>query len=211
VNATEPKRWPRLDDAVFGRPDATAWHSTQVKGNLLAARPRYVRDQWGDAGMRDVAARLSPEHRAIFESVILPFSWQPFPVMAAIDRAIIDGPMGGDLTLMKRFGATIARYDLPTLYKVLFKIGTPAFLVKRVGVVYQTYIRGGSIASDDVTAKSAKVTLTAGNMPFYFCDQGIPGWFTAAIELSGGTNVAVRQTACIHHGAARCVWEATWS
>ncbi len=182
-----------------------------VKGNLLAARSRYVRDEWGQGALEDVARRLSPEHRAIFESPVLPFVWQPFPVMAAIDHAIVAGPMHGDVTLMKRFGATIARYDLPTLYKVLFKIGTPAFLLKRVGVVYQTYIRGGTVASSDVTSTSATVTLTEGTLPFYFCDQGIPGWFTAAVELSGGTNVQVHQSACVHRGAPRCVWKATWS
>jgi hypothetical protein len=202
---------PSGKDPILGRPDVIAWHKTLVKGNLVAARARYVRDQWGDSGLRDVAARLSPEHRALFESEILPFSWQPFPLMAAFDAAIVQGPMGGDMAQMKRFGETIARYDLSTLYKVLFKIGTPSFLIKRVGVIYQTYMRGGgNIICESSTSKSAKMVLTDTNMPYYFCSQGIPGWFTAALELSGGTGVRVEQTTCVHHGAPRCVWQGTW-
>jgi predicted hydrocarbon binding protein len=198
-------------DPVLGRADRIAWHDYQVKGNLLASRERYVREHWGGPAVRDVAERLGPDVRAVFESTILPFAWHPFRVMAAIDRAIIEGPMGGDVTEMKAFGATVARYDLPTLYKMLFKLGTPSFLVKRVGVVYRTYVRGGAMEPQEVTPRSAGVALTEGALPLYFCQQGVPGWFTAAIELSGGKDVRVEEATCVHRGAPQCSWRSTWA
>jgi hypothetical protein len=197
-------------DPALGLAEKSAWRAYQLKGTLLAARPRYVREQWGDAGFAEVASRLSPPIRAVFEGSALPFAWYPFPEMAEIDRAIVAGPMAGDLSQMKRFGATIARYDLPTLYKMLFKIGTPSFIVKRINLAYSTYIRGGTIEATSVSKDRAVVTLTEGNLPLYFCDQGIPGWFSAAIELSGGTGVRVTQVQCVHKADARCVWEASW-
>jgi hypothetical protein len=197
-------------DPVFGRLDRNDWRSYQIKGNLLAARPRYVRENWGAAGVDDVSSRLTRELREAFSSTILPFAWYPFPTLAAIDRAIVEGPMRADMTRMKDFGSTIARYDLPTLYKVLFKLGSPSFLLKRIGVVYATYIRGGSIAVTVVQDGRAVVTQSQGSLPYYFCSQGVPGWFTAAIELSGGKDVQVRETACTHVDAERCRWEATW-
>jgi predicted hydrocarbon binding protein len=198
-------------DPTFGLAGRDAWRGYQVKGSLLAARPRYVRDTWGDAAFADVAARLHGETRAAFESAALPFAWYPFRPMAEIDRAIVAGPMGGDLAQMKRFGSTIARYDLSTIYKMLFKVGSPAFILKRIGVVYSTYIRGGSITPVSVEKGHAVVVLGGGDFPFYFCDQGIPGWFAAAVELSGGKNVHVVQAECVHRGAARCSWEARWA
>jgi hypothetical protein len=200
---------PELDPA-FGLADKVAWHRYQVKGNLLAARPRYVRDKWGEGGYADVAARLTGDAKAAFTGNALPFAWYAFPTLAEIDRAILLGPMGGDLKHMKHFGSTIARYDLSTIYKVLLKVGSPAFLLKRVSVVYSTYVRGGAITAASVTQGHARLAMSDGDFPLYFCDQGVPGWFTAAIELSGGKDIHVAQVDCVHRGAKSCAWEASW-
>jgi len=200
----------QLDDPVLGRDDKREWVSYQVKGNLLAARPRYVREKWGEAAVMDVASRLDPAVRPLFEREVLPFSWHSFGALGAIDKAIVDGPMGGNMALMKHFGATIARYDLSTLYKMLFKLGSPDFIVRRVGVVYRTYVKGGGMAAADVHRGEAFVRLSEGSLPRYFCGFGVPGWFTAALELSGGKRVDVDEVECIHTGAARCVWRARW-
>jgi hypothetical protein len=199
------------NDRTFGRESARAWTEYQVKGNLLAARPRYVKEQWGDDAFRDVAKRLDASVRPAFDGTILPFAWHSFGDLAAIDSAIIDGPMHGDMSKMKHFGATIARYDLSTLYRMLFKLGSPEFVIRRVAVVYRTYVKGGGIAASDVRTGEASVRLTEGALPRYFCSHGVAGWFTAAIELSGGKEVNVRETTCIHDGAEHCAWHATWA
>jgi hypothetical protein len=200
----------RPSDPVLGRADKRAWADYQVKGNLLAARPRYVRERWGDDAVRDVASRLDASIRPLFDGTILPFYWYPFAPLATIDNVIINGPMAGDAAQMKDFGATVARYDLSTLYKMLFKLGTPGFVIRRVGVVYKTYIKGGGIAAADVSDGDARIRLTEGNLPRYFCEHGVPGWFTAALELSGGKEVDVRETECIHTGSRACTWHARW-
>jgi hypothetical protein len=201
---------PRTD-AVLGRDDARAWQRYEVKGNLLAARPRYVREQWGDAAVRDVASRLSQPVRTLFDREVLPFSWYSFSDLAAIDKVIIESAMSGDISKMKHFGETIARYDLSTLDKMLFKLGSPEFIMRRVGVVYRTYVRGGGLAAAEVQKGHAVVRLAEGALPRYFCTFGVPGWFTAALELSGGKNVEVEETECVHAGAPACAWSATWS
>jgi hypothetical protein len=119
--------------------------------------------------------------------------------------------MEGDVSKMKHFGWAVAKYDLSTLYKVLFKLGSPGFIIKRVGVVYGTYVRGGGeLTGEDAGNKSANVTFIKGVLPRYFCTYGVPGWFSAALELSGGTRVDVRETECVHAGGTRCRWHATW-
>jgi hypothetical protein len=198
-------------DPAFGLADKVSWRSYQVKGNLVAARPRYVKDNWGDAGYADVLSRLAGEAKATFVGTALPFAWYPFATLAEIDRAIVLGPMGGDVKQMKHFGATVARYDLSTIYKMLLKVGSPAFVLKRVNVVYSTYIRGGGITAATVTKGDARLAMSDGDFPMYFCEQGVPGWFTAAIELSGGKNAHVTHVECVHRGAKNCAWEATWS
>jgi hypothetical protein len=196
---------------VFGDPAlSTRFGRHQVKGNLLAARPRYVRERWGDDGIRRVVARLSPEMRALLVAEILPFTWYPLDQLAAVDRAIVEGPMGGDASAMKEFGATIARYDLSTIYKVLFKVGTPAFVVRRANVAYSTYIRGGVMRGETPSPGQGTVTFIDGTFPKYLCRYGVAGWLTAAVELSGGRNVRFDEVDCIHDGAPQCRWQGHW-
>ena len=37
--------------------------------------------------------------------------------------------MRGEVAQMTEFGSAIAKHDLPLLYKVLFKVGSPTFIV----------------------------------------------------------------------------------
>lgn len=196
---------------MLGDPRVTAWRSYSVKGNLVAARPRWLREKWGEDAVRSVSAKLTGDAKKLFDSEVLPFGWYDFGTLAAVDQVIIDGPLKGDLSQMKKFGSDVARYDLSSIYKMLLKLGTPSFVAKRVGNVYSTYVRGGSMASEDVESKRARVVLAEGALPLYFCAHGIPGWFTAALELSGAKEVDVRETECVHRGARRCVWQAHWA
>lgn len=198
-------------DPILGDSAKTDWNGYFVKGNLLSARPRYVLEQWGERGLRDVFDRLDPKTRGVLEAPILPFQWYSFETLATVDAAIIRGPMRQDFEQMRRFGAAVARYDLSTVYKVLFKLGTPSFIIKRVGTVYGAYVRGGTMSASEVQSGSAVVTLTQGSLPLYFCRYGVSGWFTAGLELSGATSVRVRETRCVHDGGTVCRWEATWT
>jgi hypothetical protein len=198
-------------DSVFGDTAlGVRFARHQVKGNLLAARPRYVRERWGEDGIRRVAALLAAEVRPVLDAEILPFIWYPLDQLAAVDRAIIEGPMNGDATQMKEFGATIARYDLSTIYKVLFKVGSPAFVIRRVNVAYSTYIRGGIMRGETPSPSQATVTFVNGTFPMYLCRYGVAGWLTAAIELSGGRAVQVSEVDCVHDGAMQCRLQARW-
>jgi hypothetical protein len=200
------------DERVFGEPRVLAdVDRHEVKGNLVSARPRYLRERWGESALEDVASRLSEQSRKLVLSPTLPFAWYPLRDMAEIDRAIVNGPMQGDVSQMKHFGATIARYDLSTIYKMLFKLGTPAFVIRRINVAYRTYIRGGSMRGETPSSSSAVVTFVDGAFPIYLCRYGVAGWLTAAIELSGGHEVRVEETACRHSGSEHCRWEASWS
>jgi hypothetical protein len=197
-------------DPLLGRPDRAVWREFQIKGNLLAARGRYVRETFGEDAVADVASKLPADLRAVFDTPLLPFAWYPFSTMTAIDRIIVDGPMKGQVAQMKHFGSTVARYDLPTLYKVLFKIGSPSFIMGRMATVYSTYVRGGVVRTLSNTKNEVRTALVEGDLPYYFCDQGVAGWMSAAVELSGGSEVKVVQDHCVHRGDPRCEWRCTW-
>jgi hypothetical protein len=198
-------------DPVLG--DRSLWLDSsplRVKGTLIAARPRYVRERWGEAALEDIASRVGPERRHLLYDELLSFRWYPMVDMVALDRAIIDGPMGGDASQMKAFGSEIARYDLPTVYRMLFRFGTPSFVVKRMNIAYATYIAGGSISIATPGPGEAELTLRDAVLPAFLCTHGISGWITAALELSGAAGVEVDEVACQHAGDPYCRWHARW-
>src|SRR5438270_2003875 len=106
-------------DPLFG--DLThdrEMRDNQIKGNLLGRRAWYVRDRWGDDAVAAIARAVPESARKFLEAPPLTFAWYPFGVMMDIDRAIVEGPMGGDVGKMREFGSAIAKHDLPLLYKV---------------------------------------------------------------------------------------------
>src|SRR5438445_2002585 len=182
----------RSFDPVFG--DLTherEMRDNQIKGNLLGRRAWYVRDRWGDAALAALAAAVPETARKFLVEPPLTFAWYPFGVMMDIDRAIVEGPMGGEITHMFEFGSAIAKHDLPMLYKVLFKVGSPTFIVKRLNIVAKQYIRESTVTPQMTGDKEAVTTLGGRRFPMYFCTYGVSGWFHAALELSGARSPTV--------------------
>jgi hypothetical protein len=199
-------------DPVFGDlAHDREMRENQIKGNLLGRRAWYVRDRWGDAAVAKVAAAV-PESARKFLGAAPPltFAWYPFGVMMDIDRAIVEGPMKGDIKRMTEFGSAIAKHDLPMLYKVLFKVGSPAFIVKRLNIAAKQYIRESTIAASDVGDGAATVTQGGRRFPMYFCTYGVSGWFHAALELSGAKTPTVEHASCLHRGDPACTWQLRW-
>jgi hypothetical protein len=196
-------------DPVFGSTaQLTEMRSGRVKGNLVTARIWYVRDRFGDAALGVLEATLPAAAREIIDHPPMPFAWCSFGDMMDIDRAILEGPMKGNMSRMREFGGAIAKHDLPTLYRVLFKLGTPRFLMKRVGVVAATYVRDSPMHGSDMADGRVRIVQTGTTLPLYFCAHGVCGWFEAALELSGGTNIDVGHATCRHRGDADCSWVA---
>jgi uncharacterized protein (TIGR02265 family) len=199
-------------DPVFGdlRLDAEI-RDNQIKGNLLTKRTWYVKEHFGQQGLDSFLEALSPEGRGTLLKPPLTFAWYPLGLMMDIDRVIVERLMEGDLSRMRQFGAEIAKHDLPLLYKVLFKVGSPAFVVKRLNVAARTYLKDTTVEVEMTGATAARVVLSGRRLPYYFCRWGCSGWFEAAVELSGGRDIAVEHPACVHEGAQTCQWQVSWT
>ena len=199
-------------DPVFGDlSHDREMRENQIKGNLLGRRAWYVRDRWGADAVAAVARNVPESARTFLgEAPPLTFAWYPFGVMMDIDRAIVEGPMRGDVAKMTEFGSAIAKHDLPLLYKVLFKVGSPTFIVKRLNIVAKQYIRESTVSPAITGDKEAVTTLGGRRFPMYFCTYGVSGWFHAALELSGAKSPTVEHESCLHRGDAACTWRLRW-
>lgn len=199
-------------DPVYGDPALRA-QAVQgfAKGNLVAARHRYVMERWGADMLATLVGRLSGRAAELLERPPLPMGWHPIEELARIDAEILMGPMEGDLDEMRKFGFEIASYDLSTLYRMLFKVGTPGFIVGRLPVAFKTYLRDTGELEVDVGKRSATATMVEGVVPYYLCTAGMSGWMEAALVMSGASAPSVEHAECRHRGDPRCVWRLEWS
>jgi len=198
-------------DPVFGDlAHDREMRDNQIKGNLLGRRAWYVRDRFGDDALRKLTGVVPEGARKFLVDAPLTFAWYPFGVMMDIDRAIVDGPMRGEIGRMTEFGSAIAKHDLPLLYKVLFKVGSPSFIIKRLNIVAKQYIRESIISSVVDGDGEALVTQGGRRFPMYFCTYGVSGWFQAALELSGAKSPTVEHASCLHRNDAACTWRLRW-
>jgi len=184
---------------------------THVKGNLVRARSRYIRERYGFSTLMSVADALPPEARGYLLEPPLVSSWVKAGPMYEIDRAIIEGPMRGDIAEMFEFGANIAMYDLPNIYKVvLTMLSRPSFLMRRLGMIFGMYFKEGVMSAD---AEEGRATVTLSNrvLPLYMCSYGISGWFAASVETYGIKDKRVTHLQCRHRGHATCTWSVTWA
>ncbi|NOY91150.1 MAG: DUF2378 family protein [Deltaproteobacteria bacterium] len=208
MSPTPPsERDPVLGDARF----ASIYARQRVKGSLLAARGRYVREEYGEDTLARIAKLVSPQARQHLDNAPLPFAWYPLEYLIEIDRQILLGPMHSDFAQMKLFGDRIARYDLNTIYKVLFRLGSPAFVLKRIGIVYSMYLKGGRARSEVLGKGEARVTFEDTAYPYYLCAYGMSGWLSASVSLSGGQDIRVEHERCVHSGDEACRWHVSWT
>lgn len=198
-------------DPVYGSLDLVpAMRRQQVKGNLVRARARYVRETWGQAAFDALAESLDPEPRAELVTPPLASAWVPVWPMYEIDRAIALGPMAGDVTRMRAFGRDIARYDLPTIYKVILRMLTsPEILLRRIGTVFGMYFKEGLVTCE-AEDPNAHVVLSNTVLPLYICTHGMVGFLEAALEPYGVTATSAVHSLCRHRGDATCEWDVSW-
>jgi hypothetical protein len=184
--------------------------SGQVKGNLVNSRARYVQEHWGDGELRALRERLSGDARAYVTEHFPTGNWYAYKPLVEVDAAIIAGPMRGDWTQMRQFGAEIAFYDLRSVYRALIRMSTAGFLLSHIGIAYALYFKGGKMFSPEGGAKHRIIVLEGGASPRYMCTYGFTGWFCAAAEAAGAKRVRGEHTRCQHLGDRTCDWRIEW-
>jgi hypothetical protein len=124
---------------------------------------------------------------------------------------MLEGPMQCDITLIRDLGTAVATHDVPALFHMLFKVGSPRFLLKRIGLVMPGYVKESGMVSEEIGPAHFRATLTGRALPYYFCTYGMPAWFEAALQLSGARTVTTTHATCAHRGAPACSWDVRWT
>jgi hypothetical protein len=117
-----------------------------VKGAAITARVRFVRERYGPAGYSGLVAEVGPVTRALLPGNVLASAWAPYEAFIDLG-ATVDRLFGrGDLALCVEMGRFAAEVNLPTLYRLFYRIGSTQYVLRKAAQLWGLHYDSGRLA-----------------------------------------------------------------
>lgn len=188
--------------------DATA------KGLLFTYLHEWAVSHHSEEAWQRALAATSPETRELYEGLLLASSWQPISAWNEIVDAFFPAQYADADAGMRAFCQDLGERELTSLVKLVLKMGSPGFLLKRTGFLWNRYFGSGSFHARELGPQRWQLWLDAvadtnraANR--LTCANGPGPWLERGFELCGCPGT-VKHTRCRFDGSPRCEWEATW-
>jgi hypothetical protein len=189
---------------------ATIGPLPSVKGSAITSRVRYVRDRFGESALRRLKVELSDGHRVALEGKVLPHAWVPYDLFIALNTKI-DTLFGkGDLGLCREMGRYSAEVNLPTLYRIFYKLGTPMFIFSKAARLWQVHYDSGSLTPVQETPERVRLRIEGFAEPHRAHCLSVLGWAEQSIEISGAVVTDGREDKCRTKGDGACELLLEW-
>ena len=183
-----------------------------VKASAALARLRYAREFHGAAGEASLIDALKPEHQALVRRGLLPQEWVPFALFVDLNVKA-DRLFGrGDLGLVYQLGRYGADVNLKTIYRIFYKLGSPAFIISRAPNVWSMIYDAGRFTITPSGGKENAVLCRIDQFPTPHRAHclSVLGWAARSIELSGGTLINAIERSCRQRGEEHCEFFIRW-
>jgi uncharacterized protein (TIGR02265 family) len=172
---------------------------------------KYIRDRGGEEQLKITLGLLSQDDRSILEGWILNSRWYPLELYQRLDDAIARVFSPDDKTrVFIEMGSNSADMNLTGPHKHFVREGDPHFLLSQSSVIYSAYYAVGHSIYQKTGPNSCILR-------FYEAEVVTPtdcltclGWHRRAIELCGGKDVEVKETACRIQGGDHCEFHCSW-
>jgi hypothetical protein len=181
------------------------------KGIAVTARLRYAEVMHGEPGLRQLIDALEPQVRQVVDGHILPHAWVPMDVFVAVNVAA-DRLFGkGDLRLCQDMGAWAADRNLPKLFRLFYKLGSPAFVLTNAPKLWSAHYDSGHLEVVRKGEKSLELSVCEFAVPHRAHCLSVLGWVGKSIEISGGTLTRAEEVTCRTTGGKACTMAVQWS
>jgi hypothetical protein len=188
----------------------------QGKGSLLLHMRSYVHKTRGEAAWPALTERLGDEDRVALGEVVLAGGWYPIGLVNRATIAVVEtGRERSADDEMRELSAYIANSDLGSVHKMVLRMGSPEFLLRRTDSLWNRYFNVGKLTPVELGSKKWKLTLVmesgeeaAPNQ--YFCGPGCPAWIEMALKLTGAARASVRHVECRLQNGTNCTYTVTW-
>jgi len=182
-----------------------------VKGTAFLSMTRFLRENFGEDGVRKIVGRLTPEEQERMGEPILPSAWLPLSLMVHVMRAT-HAEFGNKIPdIYRQMGRASADYSLTTTYSMIFKVTSTQWIVSRSAAIFQTYYDTGKMAVSENAKGYALLEITDFSEPYPELCERIAGWCERILEHCGAKWVKVEHSRCRCRGDACCAFKANWS
>ncbi len=182
-----------------------------VKGRAVIDAVAAVRERLGQPAVDAVVATLDPEGQDILRGTLLANDWYPLDVMTAFMTAANRAHSAGDEGVIVARAERVIEQQLGGIYRVFIRLGSPEFIVKRLGAIHKTYFDGVRIAPRFDGERRAVVRYTGFDPQHRIMEPVIIGFYRKALQLSGAKDVSVDVTTPLSAGAGYLELAITWS
>src|SRR5688572_19797717 len=130
--------------------------------------------------------------------------WYPFDLFVELNLAL-DRTFGtGDLRLIKTLGRHGADANLTTIYRLFYKVGTIKWILARASRLWGMHYDAGELEVEVGDGREVALRIVGFDRPHRAHCLSVIGWCERSLELSGGANARVEETACRALGGDRC-------
>lgn len=185
----------------------------RVKGALLLARMSYVRGMGAGTAGR-ILGRIPARDRELLEGLLVyPSFWYPSDVLRRLDDAVAAEVARGDrASILVDIGHYSAdqNFGPKGALRPWVRDSDPHALLREIPKIHASLFGSGERIYERLGDKSAAVRELEGDGHEGDDCLTTVGWLRRAIELCGGWDVQVTETACLARGGRFCEFRCEW-
>jgi len=181
------------------------------KGVSLLHFHDFVQSRFGDEAWGEVLYKLKPDAREIFTRRILASGWYPYPTYVEAVKIVVECFLDGDIRRAREIGAYNLESSLNTIYRAMYKVGSPAFLMRMSAILWRSYFNVGRMVVEKSGRGFAIARIEDFVPPAEVCCWHITGSMVRGLEFSGASSVKPVHTHCPLKGDRFMRYEARWN
>jgi hypothetical protein len=183
----------------------------RVKGSTVLSRLQFLEERYGASAKQAVIASLSPEWQAVAAKGVPPHEWVPYEFYVDINVAADRLHGRGDLALCREMGRFSAERNLPTLYRIFYRLGSPLFIFRKAARVWEVHYDSGRMVPVQEGERAIRLKMVDFEKPHRAHCLSVHGWAERSAELSGATLVHSEEERCRLRGDAACEIVMLWT
>ena len=109
----------------------------EIKGATLIQTIDAIRARDGEHVLATIVAQLDPDSRSVIQGRIFPWNWYSLDAFSAFLEADIRVTANGNREVLILRSEKVIEAQLRGIYKVFIKLGSPAYVIKRIASVHE--------------------------------------------------------------------------
>ncbi|MGH7296113.1 MAG: hypothetical protein ACRELB_14315 [Polyangiaceae bacterium] len=176
----------------------------KVRAPALMARLMWAIERDGEAAHDATLAAMKPELAAVVRAAGDPKAWVPFEAFVALCEALDRRYGAGDLALCRELGRHAARFNLPTLYRLFYRLGSVPFILSKAAALWSEHYDSGRASTRDLGGGAIELVIEDFETPHRALCLSVLGWVEESVRLSGAKVLSAEEPACRTRGDGAC-------